>query len=176
MAASTLQPQASCLGKFPQIPGTSPSLHHVSQSCFCCAQLPHSQKSMLLGIGKSAGTLCCAETGLRDCCRLTGPACPRHPSPAFPQGPSLLSTAVHLTGKHTGLQTDLKGKQKNTAICPHSFYCGPPLASSALMFRPSWTGCGNWDWATGKEPGFTRVTSPPEVAESGSGARRAGLV
>jgi hypothetical protein len=136
----------------------------LPQGCFWCAQLPHSQKNLFLAIGKSTGALSCAETELRDCCRLTGSSWPRHPSPAFSQGSQLFSAAVHLTGKHTELQTGLKGKQK-TAICPHSFYCVSPLASSALMFQPSWAGRGSWDWATGKEPRFIRVTSPPEVAE-----------
>lgn len=108
---------------------------------------------------------CPVETGLRDCCRLAGSAWPRHPSPASSQGSQLLGTAAHPPSKHTELQTGLKGKQNTTAIRPHSFYWGSLLASSALIFQPSWAGQGSWDWATGKEPGLIRVTSPPEVAE-----------
>lgn len=109
--------------------------------------------------------LCRDRAQLRDCCWFTDSAWPGHPSPAFSQGSQLLSAAMHLTGKHTERQTGLKGKQKTEPFVLILFYCVSPLASLALRSQPSWAGRGSWDWATGKEPGFIRFTSPPEVAE-----------
>lgn len=121
MAFSTLQPHASCLWMCPQIP--------ASQGCFWCAQLPHSQKSLLLSIGRSTSALFCAETRLSS-----GTAVgsltqlgPGNPSPAFSQGSQLLGAAMHLTGKHTEHQTGLKGKQKTQPFVLILFIVSHPL-------------------------------------------------
>lgn len=154
--ATSLLPLWKCPPS-PTLGITSPSLNPISQAASRVPNCPTARRRACSGLGRVLMPCPVWEMGLRDCCELPDPAGLRHHSPACLQGPQMLSSAVRLASEHTEFQKGLKGNQRRQKFVLISFYCAPPLASSAFMFQPS------WDWATGKEPGFIRLTPPPEV-------------